>query len=289
MTLKVLMKANWISSRGLRDLWDKLGDGNYSFSRDGLEIRMVYEAPYDYVVVVNGTDDKTIPLHRTIYLVMEPVIRDTVWAFYRSNPSLFRAVWDHRKGNYNNNEWHLSKTRQQLINDASFIVKTKGDAVSAVLSDKYFDEGHKLRVNLALKAQHELEWHSYGGNGFKWKDYRGALPMYSKDEALFPYKYTFNAENTFIEGYYTEKLIDAILSECLCFYAGPPDIDELVDSRAFVKLDMSNAEESIRVMKRAIEENWYAERLPYIRRAKQKILQETGFFPRLHALLRADR
>lgn len=285
--LKILMKANWISSKGLCDLWNKLGDGNYTFTKDHLTLEMVWEPPFDYVVVVNSTPD-VVPLEKTIYMVMEPVVHDPTWNRYlnSSSFSLFKAVWCHRPGgNYNNNEWHLSKTRQELLDDDKAPPKTQGNAVSAVLSGKYFDPGHILRINLAQKAQHEMVWHSYGSNHFRWKDYRGALPLYSKDEALFPYKYTFNAENTFLPGYYTEKLIDAILSECLCFYMGPPNIEELVHPMAYVHLDMSDIPQSILTMKRAVQEDWYTLRLPYIKQAKDKILHETGFFPRLHTTL----
>ena len=284
--LKILMKANWISSKGLCDLWNKLGDGNYRFTKDRLTLEMVWEPPFDYVVVVNSTSD-AVPLEKTVYLVMEPVVHDPTWNRYLSSSfSSFKSVWCHRPGgNYNNNEWHLSKTRRELLLlDAP--PKTQGDAVSAVLSAKYVDPGHILRIDLAQKAQHEMLWHSYGSNTrFRWKDYRGALPLYSKDEALFPYKYTFNAENTFLPGYYTEKLIDAILAECLCFYMGPPNIEELVDPMAYVLLDMSDIPQSILAMKRAVQEDWYALRLPSIKQAKARILEETGFFPRLHATL----
>lgn len=285
MTIKILMKSNWISSKGLCDLWNKMGDGNYKFTKDNLTIEMVWEPPFDYIVVVNSTTDP-VPLHKTIYLVMEPIIHNTVWRSYLSTPSLFKSVWCHEPGNYNNNEWHLSKTRNELIHMTP--TKTQGNAVSAVLSNKYFDPGHIIRIDLAQKAQHELEWHSYGSNYFKWKDYRGQLPLYSKDDAMFPYKYTFNAENTFLPGYYTEKLIDSILGECLCFYTGPPDIEDLVDPMAYVKLDMENIPQSIIIMKQAIEEDWYSLRLPYIKRAKHRILHETGFFPRLHNLILTD-
>lgn len=278
------MKANWTSSRDLCELWNKLGDGNYSFTRNGTTIKMVWEPPFDYIFVVNYTLDD-VSLDKTIYAVMEPVIHNAKWRFYFGRPSLFKAVWCHVPGNYNNNEWHLAKTRNELIMSMGQISKTHDKAISAILSDKYFDHGHINRINVALQAQHVMEWHSYGGNRFNWKDYRGILPLYSKDDALFPYKYTFNAENNSLPGYYTEKLIDAILSECLCFYSGPPDIEELIDPKAYVLLDMKNIDTSIDTMKRAVDEDWYSQRIDAIRKSKYKILNETGFFPRLHSLL----
>ena len=50
-----------------------------------------------------------------------------------------------------------------------------------------------------------------GYDKFRWKYYLSDLPPNKKDEALFQYKYTFNAENNSIPGYFTEKLIDGII------------------------------------------------------------------------------
>ena len=41
----------------------------------------------------------------------------------------------------------------------------------------------------------------YGSDRFGYKNYKGKLPMYEKDEGLFPYKYTFNCENNSIKNY----------------------------------------------------------------------------------------
>ena len=100
-----------------------------------------------------------------------------------------------------------------------------------------------------------------------------------------PYKYIFNVENFQINNYYTEKLIDGILSECLVFYHGCPNIKELIDEKAFVWLELSNFEQDYKLIKKAIEEDWWSERLSYIKQAKTKILDELQFFPRLEKII----
>ncbi len=248
-------------------------------------MKLVWEAPYDYIVVVNSTTHPLTPddLKKTVYMVMEPKIYEKRWLDYGRQPQLFKAIYDHTT--YNNNEWHLSLTREQLLNQTEPIPKTMGTTISAILSNKYFDPGHKTRINFARVAQHELPWHSYGGNLFRWRNYRGSLPLYEKDAALLPYKYTFNQENHCISGYYTEKLIDGILAECLVFYSGPDNIERLVDPLAYVKLDFTDIQGSIAIMKTALAEDWHSKRLPHILKAKSRILTETGFFPRLYMTL----
>ena len=105
--------------------------------------------------------------------------------------------------------------------------------------------------------------------------------IFQKDDGLMPYKYTIACENCSEPGYFTEKLADAILSECLCFYWGCPNLEEYIDGDAFVRLDLDNFEGSMEIVKRAIVEDWWVKRIDIIRREKKKILEEIGFFPRL--------
>ena len=112
-------------------------------------------------------------------------------------------------------------------------------------------------------------------------------PMWGtkKDDALFSYKYIFNCENNEINNYCTEKLYDGILAECLVFYSGCPNIKDIIDDKAYIYLHLSNFEKDYETIRKAIEENWWEQRLPYIKEAKNKILNELQFFPRLKKIL----
>jgi hypothetical protein len=46
-------------------------------------------------------------------------------------------------------------------------------------------------------------------------------------------------------------------------------------------LPLDNFEESISIVKKAIEEDWWSKRIDVIRKEKEKILNKLGFFPRL--------
>jgi hypothetical protein len=93
------------------------------------------------------------------------------------------------------------------------------------------------------------------------------------------------AENNSEYNYATEKIWEPILCECLCFYWGCPNLEDYIDSRAFIRLPLEDLEKSAQIMKQAIDEDWYAQRLPYIREAKEKIMNELGFFPNLKKML----
>jgi hypothetical protein len=278
-SIRVKLFCNWTDPQSLAALWNS--------------IEIVSENP-DYFVVVNSTRscDVDAPrseeeLRRTVLFRMEPHMhrRPDLWGEYTDpDPKRDQFLFaGYHEEHFNNNEWHLSKTYSELMNMS--IEKTI-DGVSAILSNKYVDPGHVLRVDFVKQLEEAgLNVAVFGGNKFEWRDYRGSLPSHAKEGGLFPYKYTFNVENFCIENYYTEKLIDGILSECLTFYYGCPNIRELIDERAYVWLDLNNFGASVEKVKEAIETDLWSKRLVYIRAAKQKILNETQFFPRLEQIL----
>jgi hypothetical protein len=93
-------------------------------------------------------------------------------------------------------------------------------------------------------------------------------------------------ENNVEANFITEKLWEPILCEALCFYWGCPNVAEHVDPMAYVQLNMDDFEASYNIMNAAIETNLWQERLPYIKKAKQRILDEQGFFPMLENALK---
>ena len=269
--IRVQILTNWCDSRQIADQWNKMSQGNYTWNN----IRIVWSGNVDYYVVINGTQVELTSEQkkRTIIFQMEPYME---WY----NPKDFLKVCKHET-EYNNNEWHLSKTFQELTQ----MIPEKTQVLSTVLSAKYYDPGHIKRVDFVKFLDKKgLSVHVYGCN-LGYREYKGGLPLYCKDDGLFPYKYTFNVENHNIRNYYTEKLIDGILAECLVFYSGCPNVGDYIDERAFVYLELEDFEKDYDIIEKAIREDWWEKRLLYIRKAKEKILQYLQFFPRLERIL----
>ena len=76
--------------------------------------------------------------------------------------------------------------------------------------------------------------------------------LHDKADGLLPYRYTFNAENSLEPNYFTEKVLDAILCECLCFYDGCPNLEAFLDPETFVRVPMDAPEEAIEIISDAI-------------------------------------
>lgn len=284
--IRVLMYCNWCSSEDLCQVWKKMSkDGNGVWN--GIEI--VSEMPSDYYCVINCP-----PFHispdptKTIVFRMEPNMDDNriMWGDW-SNPGK-EFVWvGYHKLHYNNLEWHLSKTYSQLSSER---IEKKFDILSTVLSEKYRDPGHIKRVDFVKYLETKgLDVDVFGSNKFGWKSYKGSLPYHTKDDAILPYKYTFNAENYSQWGYFTEKLVDGILGETLTFYWGCPNVGFYIDPRAYIQLDLVNFEEDCQTIITAIKEDWWSQRIEFIRVAKQKILNEMQFFPRLEKIIAKHR
>ncbi len=108
----------------------------------------------------------------------------------------------------------------------------------------------------------------------KLSQYLGELPAGKKDGGLFPYKYHVTSESVVEDNYVTEKLTDAILAECLCFYHGTETARNRIDSRAFIPVDITKSAEAINIIKEAIRNNEWEKRIDIIRKEKQKILDD---------------
>jgi hypothetical protein len=52
-----------------------------------------------------------------------------------------------------------------------------------------------------------------------------------------------------------------------------------------VRLPLDNFEESLSIITKAIEEDWWSQRIDIIKKEKQRIVNELGFFPRLNKII----
>jgi len=274
--IKIKLLCNWLTSEQLTTLWGKMKptDIPLEFS----------DTKPDYWIIINSPPPGEIYIpDRTIIFQMEPYMskHPEQWGEWASpNVDKFLKVFTHAT-DYNNVEWHLSLDYETLLN----MKIEKSCSLSTVLSNKYNDPGHIKRINFVKFIEHTIDIDVYGGNKFNYKNYHGSLPYHHKDAALFKYKYHFNAENHAIPNNFTEKIVDAIMGECLCFYWGCPNISDYIDPRAYIVLDLDDIAGSMEVVKNAIDNDEWEQRIDIIRREKKKILYHMNFFTRIYNFL----
>jgi hypothetical protein len=312
--VKIKMMCNWMSGKELCEYWNKLTDGNHTYSKNNKEIKIFGEElscdDADYIIVINNSNDYTYSeknLSKTIFAKMEPIFISNFWKNIDS--CFLKAKIVHgsddspAKNVINRNllEWLISIPKNELEKSdyAERKLKIKENRISSIISGKNQDEGQKIRINFALFAQNYMEWDNFGRNShlIPWKNYFG--PIEQKEKALIPYKYSFNCENMFINGFVTEKLIDCILCETLCFYYGCPNVKDFINEKAFVFLDLGHEDDypeerhkkwvkAVEKINNAIENNLWEKRLPYIKAEKKKILLETSMFPTFFNIIFAN-
>jgi hypothetical protein len=185
--------------------------------------------------------------------------------------------------NVNALEWWISKSYNELLDYN--IIKTKN--ISSIISDNYDSYYHKKRVQFLKYLDKVDDVDIFGKLVFpenesyniikSLKNYKGQLDF--KDDGLFPYKYTFVCENARENNYFSEKLADGILSECLCFYCGCPNISEFINENAYIIIDVSKPEEAIRTIVDSIKSNQWEKKLDIIKEEKMKILNKFQLIP----------
>ncbi len=129
--------------------------------------------------------------------------------------------------------------------------------MSLVASAKQTFEGHKLRHNVVehVRAQN-LDVQVLG---------RGYTPFEHKSDGLVPYRFSVVIENTRQRNYFSEKLIDAILCECVPIYWGCPNIGDFIDPAGMI---ICEDEPQLRQAIAEADEARYKALLPALRAAK---------------------
>ena len=223
---------------------------------------------------------------------MEPFVYDTTknwgvktWGEWASpDPNKFMKVMQH-KNELNNVQWQVSPPLY-IPGDQ------KLNKMMCVLSKKLFDEGHQKRVEFLkyienISGDHDNKCRN-NVDVYGCENYHGLNSYIGETDnkiEFSKYKYVFSCENNSETNYATEKIWEPILFECLCFYWGCPNLEDYIDSQAFVRLPLDNFEESLSIIDKAMKEDWWSQRIVIIKKEKQKILNDMGFFPRLKKIV----
>jgi GR25 family glycosyltransferase involved in LPS biosynthesis len=295
-TIKIKMLCDWASSEQLCKEFSNMCEKGFKWKNYELVWTDINE-DIDYYVIINYPHkDAHFDPKRTIVFQMEPWIYDLnkpwgvkTWSIWSEpNPTHFLAVRGRKTECHNNPFWQMELTLNDLQNSELF-EKNKGSIVSSIMSSKYCDEGHIARIDFLkfLEAKGDILLDIYGeDNKRSFTNYKGQMPMKNKSNGYKSYKYYFMMENNFEKNYITEKLWEPILCETLVFYYGCPNVSDYIDPRAFVQLDIDDFEKSYQLIKQAISEDWWSQRIDIIRQEKRKILNELAFFPTIDKIIK---
>ena len=242
---------------------------------------------YDWLLVYDEMADAerlACPWQHTILATQEPVSVKSYskayvrqFAHYLTNRP-FEAErhpgWYFGRGYYT---WYNGHTREELQH-LDFLKKDR--LISAVCSSKQMRHTqHHVRYELIRHLAGHV-------NGFDWFG-RGVRPLEGgkKYAALDGYRYHVAVENHIAPGHWSEKIADSILSECLTFYAGDPDLGQVLPPDSFIPIPIDDPVAAEAIIRKAIADDEWTKRLPAIREAKRLLLEKYNLWAQVAALI----
>ncbi len=148
---------------------------------------------------------------------------------------------------------------------------SKTDGLSMVCSTKaQWHTQHARRAEFAQALRERLpELTAFG---------RGIRPINDKAEAMDAFRYHVVLENHIAPHHWTEKLSDAFLARCLPFYAGAPNTDDYFPVGSVIHIDMSDPDGAAAIIRQAMADGLYEQRLPLIEEARRRVLEDYHLF-----------
>lgn len=172
--------------------------------------------------------------------------------------------------------WGLSQQRIAEVRNGKFL---KRGCLSSVTSEASFMEGHEKRLmfiyylDKVIEKGFTLYGRKYSGEFFKnIKAYRGEIP--DKLIGLKKFFYTFSCENSFEADYFTEKILQPIITKTLCFYDGCNNIFEYLNPEALVKIDITDIGQSIEKIQKCIHDEHYIKINETLEKERERVLDK---------------
>lgn len=147
----------------------------------------------------------------------------------------------------------------------------KTGQVSTVCSSKQQRHTlHHRRYQFVQNLRSRLPELEVFGHGVRFID--------DKAEAVDPYRYHIAIENHVSRHHWTEKLADCFLGWSLPIYHGCPNAADYFPEDSFIPIDIDKPDEAEEIIRRAIRDGEYERRLPAIREARRRVLEEYNLF-----------
>lgn len=137
--------------------------------------------------------------------------------------------------------------------------KTKN--ISMIYSDKQQLSGHKLRHQVAQTVT-GVDLYGRGTPRF----------INLKEEALLDYRFSIVIENSKVDNYFTEKLVDCLVTGTVPIYWGCPNLENFFDLRGIIVV---NNLEEIQEVVATLDEKEYIKRTEFIKKNLELAMQYT--------------
>ena len=243
---------------------------------------------YDWLVVFDELPMDRVevrcPRERTILCTWEPVsIKSYSRAYTRQFGHLLtnRPPEAERHPHYHLGRGYFLPFVLDIPMPIGSALPLKRETISTVCSSKQMRHTmHYARYRLVSELAKVIPTFSWYGHGVR--------PLEHKSDALIPYRYHVVVENHIAVNHWTEKISDALLCECLPFYAGDPELGKVLPPESFIPIPIDDPVEASRIIKEAIAAGEFERRREAILEAKRLIVKKYNFWMQVVELIRSE-
>ena len=166
----------------------------------------------------------------------------------------------------------LNDKMNSLTKAMNYKSPEKNKLISIISSLKQKTQYHKKRVEFLHAIQ---------------KEFAGIIDCFGRDfnpiddklEAIAPYKYHVVIENSRLDYYWTEKLVDAWAGWTLPIYCGDPKIlSQVPDKDGLIIIDVDDIQASLKTIHEVLDGDIYTSRLEAIKTCRQWALKASNRF-----------
>ncbi|HUN56432.1 MAG TPA: glycosyltransferase family 10 [Smithella sp.] len=167
--------------------------------------------------------------------------------------------------------WHINKSFDQL---SQMDIPAKSKVISWIAGNAMDIPGHIKRRSFLqfMKNNASADIDLFG---------RAVRVIEDKWDGLAPYKYSLAIENSPSPNYWTEKLADCFLTWTIPFYFGCPNLETYFPEESFIRIDIDKPRIALDRIKSAIKNNEWEKRLPALKAARERVLNQYQLFPHL--------
>lgn len=152
--------------------------------------------------------------YKIALLLEPPAINLSHYQFVKENYDLFDLILTHQIDLLSMGEkYQYSPNAMSYIQEKDWKIWPKIKSTSIIASAKNYAEGHKLRHILIEKYKNYMDVYGYGYN-----------PIEDKADGLKDYMFSVAIENSWSNGYWSEKILDCFLTGTVPIYLGDPQI-----------------------------------------------------------------
>jgi len=124
-------------------------------------------------------------------------------------------------------------------------IHDKNKMLSIIASSKNQSIGHKLRHDIIFNHKNQID--GLFGNGYNF--------IFNKITGLKDYRFHIVIENVKYDYWFTEKLIDALITGCIPIYYGAPSIGNFFDKKGILTFD--NIDEFNNILNNYVNKDFY--------------------------------